>query len=135
LLTPLPALNFLYCAVSLPIFWAAIAVNSWLAIFLKKDRLFKTHGQLMEAITHIIAWVWPAVNCIILIAVKKAGGVSTITFCWIRGSNTTDFNWDYPLFFGPYARQEITSASPPRRCFHLTPAGSVSFCSSALSAF
>jgi len=87
-----------------PMFWCAIAVNSFIAIYLKKDYVFK--NRLAQPVTHVICWGVPTVTCIIALAVKRMGAPQLIVFCWVfdplpKAGYQPDFGIQYPLFFIP----------------------------------
>ncbi len=87
-----------------PFFWCAIAVNSFIAIYLKKDYVFK--HSFAQPLTHAICWGVPAITIIVALSIKAVGAPQLLVFCWVfdaipKTGYQPDFSRQFPLFFIP----------------------------------
>jgi len=97
-------LALIFGALMTAAFWCAISVNSFIAIFLKKDHWFKY--PFAQPLTHALCWGIPTLCCLIGLSMDRIGGTQVIQFCFLFDRFTTDsrlptFSIQFPLFFIP----------------------------------
>jgi len=85
-------------------FWCAVAINSFIAIYLKRDSILRS--KWFEIGTHVICWGTPFVCALVSLAATQIGTPQQLLFCFVtedpyhpKGSKA--FSYQYPFFFGP----------------------------------
>lgn len=98
------ALTIVFGGLGTTFFWCAVAINSFIAIYLKRDNIFRFRW--FEISTYVICWGVPFLCTLVGLAVQQIGTLNQLLFCFVtedpfHPSDGKGFSWQYPLFFGP----------------------------------
>lgn len=98
------ALTVIFGGLGTTFFWCAVAINSFIAIYLKRDSILRSRW--FEIGTHVICWGTPFTCTLIALAAQQIGTPNQLLFCFVtedpyHPKDGKAFSWQYPLFFGP----------------------------------